>query len=80
MRATTIPYVVDKHLQTYEQMAAYLEVCIEDADGDTSFIAKARATSHEPRARPRWSETLAFPGRSSTSHCLASAAQAMALS
>ena len=25
MRATTIPYVVDKHLQTYEQMAAYLE-------------------------------------------------------
>jgi hypothetical protein len=31
-------------------MASYLEDCIEEADGDAAFIAKAWATSHEPRA------------------------------
>ena len=32
---------VAEHLRTQEEMAAYLEACIEEADGDAAFIAKA---------------------------------------
>lgn len=41
---TTTPttrYDVAEHLRTPEEMAAYLEACMEDADGDAAFIAKA---------------------------------------
>ncbi|QNI70215.1 MULTISPECIES: addiction module antidote protein [unclassified Cyanobium] len=41
MKVTTSPYDVAKHLRTQEEMAAYLEACIEEADGDVAFIAKA---------------------------------------
>ena len=41
MKTTTTPYDVAEHLRTPEEMAAYLEACIEEADGDASFIAKA---------------------------------------
>jgi len=41
MKTTTTPYVVAEHLRTPEDMAAYLEACIEEADGDAGFIAKA---------------------------------------
>ena len=42
MRKTkTTPYDVSEHLRTPEEMAAYLEACIEEADGDAAFIAKA---------------------------------------
>ena len=34
-------YDVAEHLRTPEEMAAYLEACIEEADGDAAFIAKA---------------------------------------
>jgi probable addiction module antidote protein len=34
-------YDVAEHLRTPEEMAAYLEVCIEEADGDAAFITKA---------------------------------------
>lgn len=37
----TTPYDVAEHLRTPEEMAAYLEACLEDADGDAAFIAKA---------------------------------------
>ncbi len=40
-RTTTTRYDVAEHLRTPEDMAAYLEACIEDANGDASFIAKA---------------------------------------
>lgn len=30
-----------ERLRTPEQMAAYLEACLDEADGDTAFIAKA---------------------------------------
>jgi probable addiction module antidote protein len=40
MKTTTTPYDVVEHLRTPEEMAAYLEACIEEADGDASFIAK----------------------------------------
>jgi probable addiction module antidote protein len=41
MKVTTSPYDVAEHLRTPEEMAAYLEACMEEADGDVAFIAKA---------------------------------------
>lgn len=41
MTNQTIPYDVADSLRTPEEMAAYLEACIEIADGDAAFIAKA---------------------------------------
>lgn len=38
---TTSAYDVSDYLRTPEDMAAYLEACIEEADGDAAFIAKA---------------------------------------
>jgi len=41
MSKTTITrYDVAEHLRTPEEMAAYLEACLEEADGDAAFIAK----------------------------------------
>lgn len=37
----TTRYDVAEHLRTPEEMAAYLEASIEDAQGDAAFIAKA---------------------------------------
>lgn len=41
MATKTAPYDVAEFLETPEEMAAYLDACIEVADGDASFIAKA---------------------------------------
>ena len=41
MKIKTLPYDVAETLRTPDEMAAYLEACIEDADGDAAFIAKA---------------------------------------
>ena len=40
-RMKTTRFDVAEHLRTPEEMAAYLEACIEEADGDATFIAKA---------------------------------------
>ncbi len=40
-KTKTRRYDVAEHLRTREEMAAYLEACIEEADGDAAFIAKA---------------------------------------
>ena len=40
-KTTTTRYDVAEHLRTPEEMAAFLEACLEEADGDASFIAKA---------------------------------------
>ena len=37
----TTRYDVAEHLRTPEEMAAYLEACLEDSEGDASFVAKA---------------------------------------
>lgn len=39
--ARTAPFEIADYLKTPEEMAAYLEACIEECDGDTSFIARA---------------------------------------
>lgn len=41
MATKTAPYDVAEFLETPEEMAAYLDACIEAADGDAAFIAKA---------------------------------------
>jgi DNA-binding phage protein len=40
-KTTTTRYDVVEHLRTPEEMAAVLEACLEEADGDAFFIAKA---------------------------------------
>ena len=41
MTVTTLPYDVAATLRTPEEMAAYLEACIEKADGEAAFIVNA---------------------------------------
>ena len=40
-KTKTTRYDVAEHLRTPEEMAAYLEACLEEANGDAAFIAKA---------------------------------------
>jgi probable addiction module antidote protein len=40
-KTTTTKYDIAEHLRTPEDMAAYLEACLEEANGDAAFIAKA---------------------------------------
>jgi probable addiction module antidote protein len=40
-KTKTTKYDVSEHLRTPEEMAAYLDACIEAAHGDAAFIAKA---------------------------------------
>ena len=40
-KTITTRYDVAEHLRTPEEMAAYLEACIEEANGNAAFIAKA---------------------------------------
>jgi probable addiction module antidote protein len=40
-KTKTSRYDVAEHLRTAKEMAAYLEACIEEANGDAAFIAKA---------------------------------------
>jgi len=39
-----------EHLKTEEDMALYLESCLEEAGDDAAFIAKVLATSPAPEA------------------------------
>lgn len=41
MKTETTRYDVAEHLRTPEEMAHYLDACIEAADGDAALIAKA---------------------------------------
>ena len=41
IKTATTPYDVAEHLRTPEEMAAYLEAAIEEADGDATFVARA---------------------------------------
>ena len=40
-KTVTSPYDVAEYLHTAEDMAAYLEACMEEAPSDAAFIAKA---------------------------------------
>ena len=41
VKTKTTRYDVSEHLRNPEEMAAYLEACFEEANGDAAFIAKA---------------------------------------
>jgi probable addiction module antidote protein len=43
-KTDTTPCDVAEHLRSPEEMAAFLEACIEEAHGDAVFIAKALGT------------------------------------
>lgn len=40
-KTKTTRFDISEHLRTPEEMAAYLEACFEEANGDAAFIAKA---------------------------------------
>ena len=40
-KTKTTRYDVAEHLRTPEEMAAYLEACLEEANGNAAFIAKS---------------------------------------
>lgn len=40
-KTKTTRYDVVEYLRTPEEMAAYLEACLEEANGDAAFVAKA---------------------------------------
>jgi len=40
-KTKTTKYDIAEHLRTPEEMAAYFEACLEEANGDAAFIAKA---------------------------------------
>lgn len=40
-KTITTRYDVAEHLRTPDEMAAYLEACLEEANGDAAFVAKA---------------------------------------
>jgi probable addiction module antidote protein len=40
-KTKTTRYDVAEHLRTPKEMAAYLEVCLQEAGGDAAFVAKA---------------------------------------
>ena len=49
MITRTLPYDVAESLRTPEEMAAYLEACIEIADGDAAFIARCKGMTEVAR-------------------------------
>jgi probable addiction module antidote protein len=49
METKTAPYDVAEFLETPEEMAAYLEACIQESDGDAPFIAKALGDIVRPK-------------------------------
>lgn len=40
-KTKTSRYDVAEHLRTPKEMAAYLQACLEEANGDAAFVAKA---------------------------------------
>jgi hypothetical protein len=60
-KTKTRRFDVAEHLRTPEEMAAYLEACLKEADGDTAFIAKAVDDIGRAKAWHReWSDAVNF--------------------
>ncbi|MCY1194217.1 putative addiction module antidote protein [compost metagenome] len=47
-KLNTHEYDVAERLRTPEEMALYLDACIEESDGDAAFIAKALSGERSP--------------------------------
>jgi probable addiction module antidote protein len=70
---TTTKYDVAEYLRTPEEMAAYLEACLEEANGDAAFVAKALGNI----ARRRSPATPAFRVKACIKHFRVNAAPAL---
>jgi hypothetical protein len=57
-KTVTTRYEVAEHLRTPKEVAAYLEACLEEANGDAAFVAKALGDI----ARARGMTQVARPG------------------
>lgn len=78
MRKTkTTRYDVAEHLRTPEEMAAYLEACMEEANGDAAFIAKALGDIARAKGMAQVARDAGLSRESSTRHCPANALQAL---
>ncbi len=60
-KTMTTPYDVADYLRTPEEIAAYLEVCFEEANGDTAFIAKAFADVARAKGIHQLAEAIGLP-------------------
>jgi DNA-binding phage protein len=65
-KTKTTRYDVAEHLRTPEEMAAYLESCLDEASGDAAFIAKALGDIARARGMTQVGVTLVYPARAST--------------
>jgi Predicted transcriptional regulator len=61
-------YDVVEYLRTPEEMAAYLEACLEEANGDAAFVARLSATSRGRKACPKSPAKQASRAKASTKH------------
>src|SRR3989337_2483266 len=52
-KTKTTRYDVAEHLRTPKEMAAYLEACLEEANGDATFIAKALGAIERAKGMPQ---------------------------
>ena len=63
------------HLRTPEEMAAYLEACMEEANGDAAFIAKALGDIVRANGITQVALDAGRHARACTKPCLATAAR-----
>ena len=66
-----------EYLRTPEEMAAYLEACLEEANGDAAFVAKAVAILHVLKACPRSPAMPDYPVKACTKPFRANEAPAL---
>ena len=63
-KTLTSKYDVAEHLRTPDEMAAYLEACMEEAEGDAAFIAKALGDIARAKGMSQVARRRCFTGKS----------------
>lgn len=58
-----------EHLKNEEDMALYLEACLQEAGDDAAFIAKALGTIARAKGMSQLSRIQAWAGKASTRRC-----------
>ena len=69
-KTITTKYDVSEHLRTPEEMAAYLEACLEEANGDAAFIAKALGDIARPKGMSQIARDTGLSARAFTRRSL----------
>lgn len=73
MTVTTSPYDAAEHLRTPEEMAAYLDACTEEEDGDVAFIAMALGDIARAQGMTKVPKDSGLPERVCIGYCRESA-------